>query len=149
MQELWKIIKDGITFINENLGIIIVLITAFATLVEKSPVAFKPISKILDKLNKMSNKEVIDEINIVKKNIDEINIKIDNLEEKTDDNERDRIRNEILMFGNALRCGQTFPKDNFEHIRDIYQKYHEKLHGNGLITEEYSYIMNIYNNIKF
>ena len=149
MQELWKQFQDLCSFVNDNIGVIVVFITASATIVEKSPTAFKPISSLLKWLNTQSNKEVLEKIGDIKKEVDGLKVSVGKIDEKVDDNERARIRNEILTFSHALREGKKFENDAFKHIQELYHKYHDKLGGNGLITEEYEYIMSIYNSMVF
>lgn len=149
MQEIWKVISDVCTFIGDHLAAILLAVTAIAGIIEKSKVAAKPISKFLVWLNRLSNKEVLDKIEEVKKDVSSLHDQVTILDEKVDTNERDRIRNEILTFGNRLREGKKYSKDAFKHIQEIYYKYHEELHGNGLVTDEYEYIMSVYNTIEF
>lgn len=149
MQEIWKIISDACSFIGDHLAAVLLAVTAIAGIIEKSKVAAKPISKFFTWINKMSNKEVLDKIEEVKKDVNNLQDKVIILDEKVDSNERDRIRNEILTFSSHLRDGKKYSKDAFKHIQDIYYKYHEELHGNGLVSEEYEYIMAVYNNTKF
>ena len=65
-----------------------------------------------------------------------------------DENEKDRIRWEVLDFANTCRNGLRHTKDEFQHIIDLNDKYHRLLEktddSNGVFTEEYDYILRIY-----
>ena len=74
--------------------------------------------------------------------------KIDDLIEQVDENEKDRIRWEILNFANSCRNGIKHTRDEFQHIvtlRDKYQRLLEKTHDiNGVFDVEYKYILDLY-----
>ena len=72
--------------------------------------------------------------------IDDINNKISNLETKVDENERDRIRYEILQFAGSLRNGLKRTPNDYQHIEELYEKYHDKMHFNSYITSEMEFI---------
>ena len=74
------------------------------------------------------------------------------IENNVDNNEKDRIRYEIFEFANSCRKYDKHTKDEFEHIVKLHDKYiHllEKTHDtNGVFTEEYNYIVNLYHNCQ-
>lgn len=59
-------------------------------------------------------------------------------------NEKDRIRYEILSFANSCRNGVKHTKDEFEHIVELNTKYKKLLEEtddeNGVFEIEYEYI---------
>lgn len=59
-------------------------------------------------------------------------------------NECDRIRAEIFNYGRIARNHHPISTEEWRHIQDIYYKYHEVLHGNGQVTEEYEFIKGYY-----
>lgn len=65
-----------------------------------------------------------------------------------DENEKDRIRNEVLSFATSCRRGIHHTKDEFDHIITIHRKYEALLKKtgdeNGVFTEEYDFILEIY-----
>ena len=65
-----------------------------------------------------------------------------------DENEKDRIRNEVLSFATSCRRGIHHTKDEFDHIITIHKKYESLLQKtsdeNGVFTEEYDFILEIY-----
>ena len=74
--------------------------------------------------------------------------KIDDLIKQVDENEKDRIRWEILNFANSCRNGIKHTRDEFQHIitlRDKYQQLLEKTNDvNGVFDVEYKYILDLY-----
>lgn len=69
-----------------------------------------------------------------------------------DDNEKDRIRHEMFSFAESCRRGIHHTKGEFEHIIELNVKYDDLLERtgdkNGVFTEEYNYILDIYHNIQ-
>jgi hypothetical protein len=76
----------------------------------------------------------------------EIDLKEVKLQQLTD--EKDRIRYEVLDFANSCRNKVKHTRDEFQHIIDLNDKYEKLLKRtndtNGVFTEEYKYIVNIY-----
>lgn len=69
----------------------------------------------------------------------EQNERIKRLEEKQDENERDRLRAEIMIAANKLHNGQRLTTADYKHIEHVYTKYKE-LGGNSYIDEQMKYI---------
>lgn len=65
-----------------------------------------------------------------------------------DENEKDRIRWEVLDFANTCRNGIRHTKDEFQHIITLNSKYKALLKKtddeNGVFDAEYLYILNLY-----
>lgn len=70
------------------------------------------------------------------------------IREQIDENEKDRIRWEVLDFANACRNGVKHTKDEFQHIITLdgkYKKLLERTHDtNGVFDCEYAYILDLY-----
>lgn len=70
------------------------------------------------------------------------------IRQQVDENEKDRIRWEVLDFANSCRNGGLHTKDEFQHIIDLHDKYAKLLEKtndtNGVFTAEYEYIKHIY-----
>jgi hypothetical protein len=79
--------------------------------------------------------------------IDDLSKKISKVDEKVDINERDRIRYEILQFSGSLRNGLIRTDNDYTHIEELYQKYHEVLNANSYITSEMEFIRSCKNGI--
>jgi hypothetical protein len=69
----------------------------------------------------------------------EQNERIARLEKKQDENERDRLRAEIMIMANKLHNGQHIRDVEFRHIEGVYSKY-KKLGGNSYIDLQMEYI---------
>ena len=73
---------------------------------------------------------------------------IDRIQRTIDDNEKDRIRWEVLDFANSCRNGRRHTKDEYQHIMALNDKYRGLLQKtgdvNGVYDEEYRYIMDLY-----
>lgn len=80
--------------------------------------------------------------------IEDLSKKISKVDEKVDENEKDRIRYEILQFSGSLRNGLKRTENDYTHIEELYQKYHEKLKANSYITSEMEYIRNCKNGVN-
>lgn len=72
--------------------------------------------------------------------IEELNKKINDIDKKVDENERDRIRYEILQFAGSLRNGLERTENDYTHIEELYEKYHDKMKCNSYITSEMKFI---------
>jgi len=79
--------------------------------------------------------------------IDDLNKKITKVDEKVDINERDRIRYEILQFSGSLRNGLTRTDNDYTHIEELYDKYHNQLKANSYITSEIEFIRSCRNTV--
>lgn len=79
--------------------------------------------------------------------IKELDKKITKVDEKVDINERDRIRYEILQFSGSLRNGLTRTENDYTHIEELYEKYHNTLKANSYITSEMDFIRGCRNSI--
>ena len=73
---------------------------------------------------------------------------VEKLQETVDENEKDRIRWEVLDFANACRNGVRHTKDEFQHIITLNAKYKDLLQKtddtNGVFDAEYAYILALY-----
>ena len=79
--------------------------------------------------------------------IENLSKQIKKVDEKVDINERDRIRYEILQFSGSLRNGLLRTDNDYTHIEELYQKYHEDLHANSYITSEMDFIRSCRNTV--
>lgn len=124
-------------FIGSAAGIAALL----SVFIEITPIKFNPVSKALAWVGKKINGEVVSKVEDQGK-------KLDDLAEKMDENEIDRIRWEILDFANSCRNGRHHTKDEFTHIIAQNDKYHRILEQrsmtNGQTELEMQYIVEIY-----
>ena len=73
---------------------------------------------------------------------------VENLSKELKDNEKDRIRWEILDFANSCRNGRKHTKDEYVHILELDKKYRKLLvetkDENGVFDLEIKYIKKLY-----
>lgn len=129
--------------IRQIIGDGALIFLAVSTVIEITPIKWNPISSILSWLGNKMNSQVI-------ARVDKLEEKLDSQDKKIDMNEVDRIRWEILSFANECRKDRRHTKDEFDHIIKLHDKYEKILDSremkNGLITIEFEYIKDIYNN---
>lgn len=101
------------------------------------------IKKILLKVPKLIRDFLMEDVN---SKIDNLDINVKKLDSKIDKNVLDDIRGEIVDFAEDLRQGCHKSKVQFQHIFEIYDKYHN-LGGNSYITNEFKYIEEKFNEI--
>lgn len=104
-------------------------------------IKWNPITSLFRWIGKVVTDDVMKEIKTVKE-----------IQEKQqaaiDENEKDRIRFEVLDFANSCRNGRKHTKDEFDHIIVLNKKYSKLLQksddSNGVFEAEYEYIMELY-----
>lgn len=109
--------------------------------VDISPIKINPWKTAFGWIGQLITADVMKEIREIKETQKEQQATID-------ENEKDRIRFEVLDFANSCRRGVHHTKDEFEHIISLHVKYERLLKKtndeNGVFTEEYNYILEIY-----
>ena len=75
----------------------------------------------------------------IKEEISPIKENIEILKNLVDDNEKDRLRAEIMIFVHELKNNQIVDGADFKHIHHVYDKYHN-MGGNSYIDEDMKYI---------
>lgn len=75
----------------------------------------------------------------IKEEISPIKENIEDLKNLVDDNEKDRLRAEIMIFVHELKNNQIVDGADFKHIHHVYDKYHN-MGGNSYIDEDMEYI---------
>lgn len=107
-----------------------------------------PLTALFKWIGRLTTADVMKEIKTVQSDVLEIKENIDSQQQTIDENERDRIRWEILDFANSCRNGRKHTKDEFEHIITLNGKYESLMQKsgetNGVYTMEYEYLMEIY-----
>lgn len=88
----------------------------------------------------------------IRQEIQELRNMIIAQDKKIDENEKDRIRYEILDFANSCHNGRNHTRDEFEHIISLNDKYKTLLERtkdkNGVFEIEYKYINRLYEQKK-
>lgn len=110
-------------------GLIILL-----SIIQIAPVKWNPWTSLGRAIGRAINADLID--------------KVDNLAKEVDGNERDRIRYEILRFAASCRAKDRHSQEEFHHIFELNDKYHEILRRNneqnGLFEQNMAFIKATY-----
>lgn len=96
------------------------------------------LEQINEKMQKLDERMTKIENN--NKVLDDIRHTLEELNKRTFDNERDRLRGELFNCGNRCRRGLPLYADEFRYIQSVYKKYNEELHENSIGTDEYEFI---------
>ena len=109
-------------------------LVAFTGLIQIIPIKINPWSALLKWIGKLVTGNACG--------------KIDDLFKQVDENEKDRIRWEVLDFANSCRNGRKHTRDEFQHIVALHDKYKKLLEKtkdtNGVFDLEYKYIQDLY-----
>ena len=134
-QQVW-------TWIGTHLWQILLFGSVF---IQISPLKIDPWSKIFKWIGKVMVGEACGKIDTL------IN-KFDSLDNEVKENEKDRIRWEILAFANSCHKGDKHTKDEFSHIIELNDKYKKLLRqtkdSNGVFAAEYKYIYELYEKLN-
>ena len=130
--------QQFINWIGAHLWTVII---AIPTIIQITPIKINPWSSLFQWIGKMVTNNACSKI-------DGLITKIDSLEADVANNEKDRIRWEILNFANSCRNGRKHSRDEFQHIVDLNDKYKKLLRrtndSNGVFDIEYRYIQDLY-----
>lgn len=124
---------------------------AFTGLIQIVPIKINPWSALFKWISKAITGDACSKIDglVTKVNkIDDLVDKVNKIENDMTNNEKDRIRWEILDFANSCRNDRRHTKDEFQHIIDLNDKYKTLLEKtndkNGVFEAEYEYIKKLY-----
>lgn len=124
---LWQIIMFGSLFI------------------QIAPIKINPWSTIIKWIGKILMGEACGKM-------DDLIEKIDDMDTEMKENEKDRIRWEILDFANSCHNHRKHTRDEFKHIIELNDKYNtllEQTHDrNGVFKAEYEYIKKLYDKLN-
>lgn len=125
-------------WLSHNIIQIIIIGSIF---IQITPIKWNPISSLIKWFGKLLTEDVSNKV-------EELTETTTNLTKEVTENEKDRIRWEILDFANSCRNGRKHTHDEFKHIitlNDKYKKLLEKTHDkNGVFDAEYDYIKKLY-----
>lgn len=143
--QLWSTLKE-----NAPTAALILLILSFV--IEITPIKINPWTKILKSIGKTITKDACGKVDGLITKIDQLERKFDKMENDQIENEKDRIRWEVLDFANSCRNGRKHTRDEFQHIVALNTKYKSLLRQtndeNGVFEDEYNYIHDIYDELK-
>lgn len=153
---------DGMNSIASALAILSQISVSLVSIIGFLALIFKPVRRLVVYVykrivgDKDKNEKVITKINELEQTFSN---KVDNLEttlsnkiqevsDRNDENEKDRIRWEILSFANSCRNGKKHSKEEYNHIIELKVKYTNLLNKtgdkNGVFEEDYKYIEQLY-----
>ena len=117
------------------------VVIIFSIFIQITPVKWNPITSFANWLGKIFTKEISDSIETIQDDIKK-------MREDIDENEKDRIRWEVLDFANSCRSGGRHTQEEFRHIATLNDKYKVLLDRtedkNGVFETEYKYIDALY-----
>ena len=150
---------NSITSILSTFSAIAVSLTAIIALLST---VFKPVRRCVSWLykkfinNKDKDKAVLDKIGELERTFTNrvdtlestLSTKIQEVSDRNDENEKDRIRWEILAFANSCRNNKKHSKEEFVHVIELKEKYERLLEKtgdkNGVFEEDFKYIEKLY-----
>ena len=127
---------------------IVVVLVGLSALIQITPIKINPWTALFKWIGDKANEKLHQEVSDLNKKIDNLAKDVDNLNQQRKEDEKDRIRWEILDFANSCRNGRKHTKDEYLHIIDLNDKYKELLKEtndkNGVFEVEYEYIKQLY-----
>lgn len=121
------------------------LILFLSFFIQIVPIKIKPWSALFRWIGKTITSNACGKIDSV---IEKLNI----LDSEVKENEKDRIRWEILSFANSCHNGIKHTRDEFLHIIELNDKYKKLLiqtqDKNGVFEIEYTYIKHLYEDLN-
>lgn len=131
-------LKEVLEWCGENFWSLILGLSVF---IQITPIKLNPWTTLFKWIGKMINGELTSRFEDMEK-------KVANLIKQRQEDEKDRIRWEILDFANSCRNGRKHTKDEYQHIIDLNDKYKKLLietnDKNGVFEAEYEYIKTLY-----
>lgn len=130
--------------------------------IQITPIKINPWTKIFKWIGKLITEDSDNNIKALINKTDKLESSIKSVKEdlksetnaikdRINENEKDRIRWEILDFANSCRNGRKHTKDEFQHIITLNDKYGILLERtndkNGVFEVEYKYILYLYNRL--
>jgi len=132
-------------WIGHNIVQLILLLSIF---IQIAPIKLNPWSTLFKWIGKIITQESDKKIDELIKKTNSLEANIQTVQTNLNENEKDRIRWEILDFANSCRNGRRHTKDEFEHIITLNKKYKNLLKltndENGVFEVEYEYIKELY-----
>lgn len=127
---------------------IVQIILALSIFIQITPIKFNPWSTLFQWIGKIITAESNKKIETLIKDTDSLKKQVTVVQSNLNENEKDRIRWEILDFANSCRNGRRHTKDEFQHIIALNDKYRKLLaltnDKNGVFEMEYDYIKKLY-----
>lgn len=93
-----------------------VTLIIFFSLIEISPIKWNPISSIFKFVGRSMNKELIEKLNGIEKEVKEIDNKVHKLDSRVDENSTIQARFRIIRFGDEVSHGINHSREHFKQI---------------------------------
>lgn len=120
------------------------ILIALSALIQITPIKLNPWTAIFKWIGEKVNHDLNEKMNNFNTKLDTLTNDVNKLNTQRKEDEKDRIRWEILDFANSCRNGRKHTKDEFEHIIELNDKYKKLLKEtndkNGVFEAEYDYI---------
>lgn len=130
--------QQVIQWLSNNIWTVLVLASLF---IQITPIKINPWTSLFQWIGKTITGNACSKI-------DNVIEKINCIETEVRNNEKDRIRWEILDFANSCHNGRKHTKDEYRHIDKLNRKYIQLLQetddSNGEFEAEYEYIQELY-----
>jgi len=130
--------QQVVEWIGKNLWTIVIIVSIF---IQITPIKVNPWSALFKWIGKTITGNACNKI-------DGLIDKVEKIEKDVKNNEKDRIRWEILDFANSCRNNRKHTRDEFQHIVALNDKYKRLLQEtndtNGVFEVEYNYIQDLY-----
>lgn len=127
---------------------IVVVLVGLSALIQITPIKINPWTTLFKWIGNKVNEDLRKEVGGVNKKLDSLSKDVDDLSRQRKEDEKDRIRWEILDFANSCRNGRRHTKDEYLHIIELNDKYKKLLKEtgdkNGVFEVEYEYIKQLY-----
>lgn len=127
---------------------IIAVLVGLSALIQITPIKINPWTALFKWIGDKVNEDLRNQIGGLNEKINNLSKDIDTLGKQRKEDEKDRIRWEMLDFANSCRNGCRHTKDEYLHIIELNDKYKKLLKEtndkNGVFEVEYEYIKELY-----
>lgn len=127
---------------------IIAVLVGLSALIQFTPIKINPWTALFKWIGDKANEDLRKQVGDLNEKIDGLSKDVDILGKQRKEDEKDRIRWEILDFANSCRNGRRHTKDEYLHIIELNDKYKKLLKEtndkNGVFEVEYEYIKQLY-----
>lgn len=127
---------------------IIAVLVGLSALIQITPIKINPWTALFKWIGDKVNEDLRNQVGGLNEKINNLSKDIDTLGKQRKEDEKDRIRWEMLDFANSCRNGRRHTKDEYLHIIELNDKYKKLLKEtndkNGVFEVEYEYIKELY-----
>ena len=127
---------------------IIAVLVGLSALIQITPIKINPWTALFKWIGEKVNEDLRNQVGGLNEKINNLSKDIDTLGKQRKEDEKDRIRWEMLDFANSCRNGRRHTKDEYLHIIELNDKYKKLLKEtndkNGVFEVEYEYIKELY-----